>query len=217
MALIEWRDLAVRRGERLLFHRFSARCDAGEVVRIAGENGVGKSTLLRLLAGLTPPEAGIVLFRGEELAAVRDTWRAAHLYLGHALAANDLLTPRENLRFLCALLGQNPSEQALDEALQAVGLAAQRDLPLKVLSAGQRRRVGLARLFFAADRPVWLLDEPLTALDQAFVETLTRLIEAHAAAGGVVLLTTHQEAPFDRPVRTIDLSHFRPSGRRRAA
>lgn len=216
MALLRWHDLAGRRGERLLFHRLSATFEPGEVVRITGENGVGKSTLLRMVAGLLPVARGTIYFRDQPLSVARDAWLAEQCYLGHALAANELLSPRENVRFLCALMGAYPSSRAVDEALAQVGLAAQRDLPLKVLSAGQRRRVGLARLFFARTRTVWLLDEPLTALDQAFVTTLTRLIEAHAQAGGLILMTTHQEAPFCVPVRTLDLGAFRPA-RRRAA
>lgn len=210
MALLLWDSLACRRGRRLLFTHLSAAFAEGEVVRIAGANGVGKSTLLRAVAGLAPVEAGRILFRDQPVDCDREAWQRALLYLGHPLAAHELLTPRENLRFLVALTGVFPRAAAIDEALAQVGLAAQRSLPLKLLSAGQRRRVGLARLFFAEARPVWLLDEPLTALDQGFVATLVSLIEAHAARGGLVVLTTHQEAPFSRPLRTIELGAYQP-------
>jgi heme exporter protein A len=216
MALLEWDRLACRRGQRLLFRDLSATFSGGEIIRIAGPNGVGKSTLLRAVAGLAPLEAGTIRFQGRAITDADDAWRAALLYLGHSLAAHELLTPRENLRFLVTLLGQRPALAAIDAALAEVGLAAQRRLPLRLLSAGQRRRVGLARLFFASERPVWLLDEPLTALDQSFVGILTARIEAHARKGGVVLLTTHQEAPFATPPRTLDLTLFRPQQERAA-
>ncbi len=207
----------------MLFEGLEVAWPMGSIVRLAGANGVGKTSLMRILAGVAPPLTGSVCW-GEAVVAgagvdeaARQRWRESVLYLGHALAAHELLTPLENLAFVEALAGRTVSRQCLSEALAAVGLAAQRRLPLKVLSAGQRRRVGLARLPLAADRPVWLLDEPFTALDVGFVATLANWIDAHVAAGGLVVLITHQDVPFRAPVLTLDVAAFSPERRQVAA
>ena len=204
--MLEANDLACLKGDRLLFRGLSFAAGAGTLLRVAGPNGMGKTSLLRILCGLAASEAGEVRWDGRPIGAAREEFHRALLYLGHAPALNDLLTPLENLRFACAAGADPADEAACVGALERIGLGAQLDLPARVLSQGQRRRVGLARLFLAARRPLWILDEPFTALDVAAVADLTATLEAHCAAGGVVLLTTHQDAPFARAPRVLDLA-----------
>ena len=128
------------------------------------------------------------------------------LYLGHAPALNDLLTPVENLRFACASAGDPASLADCENALKRIGLTRQLDLPAKVLSQGQRRRVGLARLFLAAHRSLWILDEPFTALDVNAVKDLAESIDLHCDRGGAVVFTSHQDVAFRTPVAELDLA-----------
>lgn len=199
-------DLACLKGDRLLFRGLDLALDAGRMLRVAGPNGVGKTSLLRILCGLATPEYGMVRWRDEDIRRRRDDFHAELLYLGHASALNDLLTPLENLRFAIHSGGESADDARCIAALERIGLGAQIDLPAKVLSQGQRRRVGLARLFVSASRPLWVLDEPFTALDVAAVADLAATLEAHSAAGGMVVMTTHQDAPFRRAPEVLDLT-----------
>lgn len=191
-SLLDARDLTVERGGRELFRSLSVRVGGGELVHLRGANGAGKSTLLRILAGLSRYGFdGLVAFR------------APCLFVGHHSAVKELLTPRENLDLHPS--GEYYGEMSqIDTALATVGLAGFESVPAGQLSAGQQRRVNLARLFLSK-RPLWLLDEPFTALDAAGVTELTRRMVAHAAAGGAVLFTSHQPLHATQPVRGFDL------------
>lgn len=207
--MLEVTDLACLKGDRLLFRGLALRLAPGAMLRVAGPNGVGKTSLLRLLTGLTEPEAGTVSWCGVPLRRERENFHRALFYLGHAAALNDMLSALENLRFACAAAGdEEVDEAACVRALERIGLGAQLDLPARVLSQGQRRRVGLARLFLASARPLWVLDEPFTALDVHAVADLADTLGAHCAAGGIVVLTTHQEAPFAQPPDVLDVGRY---------
>jgi heme exporter protein A len=203
--MLQATDLACLKGDRLLFRGLALRVDPGAMLRVAGPNGYGKTSLLRILCGLAHPETGQVCWNARPIGRHREVFHRTLLYLGHAPALNDLLTPLENLRFSCSAGGDAVDEDVCIDALVRIGLADQLDLPARVLSQGQRRRVGLARLFLGTARKLWVLDEPFTALDVAAVADLVTTLTDHCAAGGMVVLTTHQDAPFATPPTVLNL------------
>ena len=157
---------------------------------VTGANGSGKTTLLRMLAGITAPVAGDIRWQGRRVGTFDPDLRAAVAFSGHLPALKDELTAEENLASLVALEGSPASREAIVEALDEVALTRQRTLAARVLSQGQRRRIGLARLSLVA-RPLWLLDEPLAALDAAGAALLTRILGRHLANGGLAVVATH--------------------------
>ena len=163
---------------------------------MTGANGSGKTTLLRMLAGLTTPEAGEIQWQGKRVGSFDPQLRAAVAFSGHLPALKDGLTAEENLASLVALEGSPASRDAIAEALDEVALSRQRALPARVLSQGQRRRIGLARLSLLA-RPLWILDEPVTALDAAGTAMLADMVAAHLDRGGLAVAATH--APLGLP------------------
>ena len=178
--------LACRRGQKAIFSGISFALSGGEALLLLGPNGAGKSSLLRIMAGLLRPVAGqIVLEGGDHDGTIAEQ---AH-YLGHQDALKPSLSVVENLRFWTQFLGEGPGRAPL-EALETVGLIALADLPAGYLSAGQRRRLSLARLI-CATRPVWLLDEPSAALDINGQQRLSSVMHAHLGAGGIILAATH--------------------------
>jgi len=183
-------SLACFRGDRLLFRDLDFAVPAGQALQIRGPNGCGKTTLLRILCGLTLAESGRVHWRGRALRPRDPDYLRELRYIGHNDGVKLVLTPRENLRMAMALETVVEEDQ-LEGALERLGLADFMDVPCRTLSAGQRRRVGLARLTLGNAR-LWLLDEPFTALDSAGHDTVQALLESHLAAGGCAVLTSHQ-------------------------
>lgn len=188
--MLEARDLACLRGERVVFAGLSFALAPGGALLLTGPNGAGKSSLLRLLAGLLVPAEGSLLWGGEDALADRARHARRLRYVGHGDALKPALTARENLAFYARLWGGE-----VEAALTALDLLPLADLPARVLSTGQRRRLGLARLALAP-APLWLLDEPTTGLDAASVQRLGALLARHREAGGMVLAATHLPLPL---------------------
>ncbi len=198
--MLEAQNLAARRGFATLFTGLSFRAGSGEVLQVTGANGTGKTTLLRIIAGLSTPSAGEIRWNGQPATPFDPALRAALTFAGHLPALKDELTAEENLASLVALDGEPVTAGTLREALDTVALSRQRSLPARVLSQGQRRRVGLARLLLLP-RPLWILDEPITALDAAGAELLARIVAGHLARGGIAVAATH--APLGLPAERV--------------
>ncbi|MFW3898079.1 cytochrome c biogenesis heme-transporting ATPase CcmA [Pseudomonas putida] len=181
--------LACERDWRMLFEHLELQVTAGDMLQISGPNGSGKTSLLRLLAGLMQPTQGQILLNGQPLAEQGAELARSLVWIGHAAGIKDLLTPEENLTWLCAL-HRPASREAIWRALEAVGLRGFEDVPCHTLSAGQQRRVALARLYLDSP-PLWILDEPFTALDKQGVAQLEAHLARHCEQGGMVVLTTH--------------------------
>lgn len=195
-AVLSVHDLACARGDRTLFCGLNFTLRAGQLLLVQGGNGRGKTSLLRLLCGLSSPLAGEVRWRAQRIEQMREDYQREMLYLGHANGIKDELTPLENLR-LAAAIGDYPlSESEAERRLAELGLARCLDLPARVLSFGQRRRVALASLV-AANRRLWILDEPLTGLDVHGVALVEDLLRRHVHQGGLVVMTTHQPLALD--------------------
>jgi heme exporter protein A len=200
--VLEAAGLECERGGRILFRGLSFALHPGELLRVAGANGSGKTSLLRILCGLLTPTAGEVRWNGSPVQSLKEEYSKQLLYLGHAPAVKDDLTAAENLSISCWLAGMRPGEEAVRAALARFGLSG-KDVPVKKLSQGQRRRAALARLCLS-ESALWLLDEPFAALDAEGVSLLNTFSRDHMARGGAVVLTTHQD-PGIAATRVIDL------------
>lgn len=200
--MLEATDLACARGGRTLFAGLSFALRPGDALRIAGANGSGKTSLLRIVCGLLSPSGGEVRWQGTPIRTLKEDYARQLVYLGHAAALKDDLTAAENLAIACRLAGNPQAEDAicgvLDEWEVPVGLGVKR------LSQGQRRRAALARLALSGSIPLWLLDEPFSALDAAGIDLLRDLLFEQLQQGGAIAFTTHQDAGIEA-ARKIDL------------
>ncbi len=189
--MLEVENLACSRGDHQLFSKLSFTLAAGELMQVQGENGTGKTTLLRTLCGFMRPAAGQIRWRGKDIQQEESGYLAELVYLGHLNAIKDELNALENLQISAGLAGCATEEAGLLAALRRLGLRRREHLPVKVLSQGQRRRVALSRLL-VGNAKLWILDEPLTALDVGAVALMEELIGEHLSKGGSVIFTTHQ-------------------------
>jgi len=189
--MLEVSNLACTRGDHQLFSELSFSLGAGELMQVQGENGSGKTTLLRTLCGFMQPTAGEIRWRGQDVRELDEEYFSEMIYLGHLNAIKDELNALENLNISAGLSGCDVSEKEALAALRRMGLRRREHLPVKVLSQGQRRRVALSRLLVGGAH-LWVLDEPLTALDVGAVGLMQELIGEHLSKGGMVIFTTHQ-------------------------
>lgn len=190
--MLEGVNLQAIRSERSLFKPLDFQIKAGECLLVQGENGSGKTSLLRMIAGLMPPLDGAVFWKGSPIDQLGDDYRRELLYCGHLLGLKDELNGIENLVASACLAGNSVSVPVAIEALRRSGLQGKEDFPVRFLSQGQKRRVSLARLLLQP-RALWILDEPLAALDVSAVRWLAGTIDAHLEVGGVVVMTSHQD------------------------
>lgn len=205
--LLQTRQLFCERDERVLFSNLGFELYAGQLLQVVGSNGSGKTSLLRILAGLNDHYEGEILWCGEPIEELREQFLSSLLYIGHRVGVNRILSPRENLRWSAALHAPCPDQQ-IEAALERVGLRAYEDIPCRNLSAGQTQRVALARLLISPAL-LWILDEPFTTLDVQGVKDLESLLVWHTARGGAVILTTHHALAVNTGVRRLNLDDLR--------
>ena len=203
MPILAASGLACRRGDRLLFEGLNFELRAGQIVWVRGRNGQGKTSLLRLLAGLSTPAQGELTWGGVALRKAGAAFQRRLVYIAHANALKDDLTVTESLQFLLRLHGRDVAPQILADALKRLNLHSRRDAPVRTLSQGQRRRVALARLLIEPAASLWVLDEPHDALDTEGSAILDDVLCAHAARGGAVVLTSHVPLTLTRPAPIV--------------
>ena len=202
-AALEAREITCVRGERELFSKLNLQVLPGQCLHIRGENGAGKTSLLRLLTGLASPESGDILWNGYSIKKEASEYRSRLLFLGHQDALKEDLSALENLRMYAAIDGILLSEQDAFASLWRFGLKGREDLPVNCLSAGQKKRVLMARMVTRLAQ-VWILDEPFNALDTHAAQELLGLIAQHLESNGLVVLTSHQPL-FIPGLRVLDL------------
>lgn len=209
--MLELRNIACERDERMLFAGVHLTLEPGDMVQLEGPNGSGKTTMLRLITQMSDSYTGQMFWRGEPIKQAKLEFLQSLLYLGHLPGIKKALTPRENLVWYVGLEGRNAAKVSInlqiEQALAEVAMAGYEDVPCYQLSAGQQRRVALARLFMTTC-PLWVLDEPFTAIDKQGVANLEARLRAHTAAGGAVILTTHQDMG-STGVRRLNLADYK--------
>jgi heme exporter protein A len=205
-------NLSCSRGNKPLFADVSFELKAGQALHLEGDNGVGKTSLLRIVCGLSPADAGEVCWHDKTIQQNATAFRSSLFYLGHGLSLKEELTALENLMSDAAVSGRTLSQQQALVALARMGLRGREHLPLRVMSQGQKRRTALARLL-ASQAPLWVLDEPFVALDVKAVDGLRGLLAEHVSNGGMVLFTSHQPVALTRASGTsVDVQTYRLRG-----
>lgn len=192
-------SLTCIRQDRLIFNSVDLSLNPGEILWVKGRNGAGKSSLLRILAGLLTSASGLVLWKGKDIEDDQEQYLQNIRYIGHQDALKTAFTARENLEFWCRFSGSD----LVDTALKALHLEAIADHPVRIMSAGQKKRSNLARLI-ACPAPLWILDEPISSLDVHYIDLFKTLLKEHVASGGMVLLATHQDLGIEG-IRHLDL------------
>lgn len=205
-------NLSCSRGNKPLFADVSFDIQPGQALHLEGDNGVGKTSLLRIVCGLSPADAGEVRWQGQRIQDEAAAFRAALFYLGHGLSLKEELTALENLLSDAAVAGRSLTSAQATHALARMGLRGREHLPLRVMSQGQKRRTALARLL-ASQALLWVLDEPFVALDTKAVDGLRGLLAEHVAQGGMVLFSSHQPVILVTPAGVaVDVQHYRLRG-----
>jgi heme exporter protein A len=204
--MLESLNLSCVRGTRLLFKGLNFSATPGELIELRGENGSGKTSLLRILSGLATPAEGEVRWQGKNIRSLGEDYAGAVAYLAHQNGVKDELTSVENLRIANGVAGNALSKSEAQAAIDRVGLSRQQNLPVRALSAGQRRRLALARML-TSKATVWILDEVLTSLDDSAIKLSREFIGDHLKNGGIAIIATHQELNLsaDR-IQRINLS-----------
>lgn len=202
---LELRSVRCERGGRVLFSKLDCSVRRGQLLRVQGANGAGKTSLLRMLCGLLAPADGEIMWQGQPIQGQAEEFGLQLVYIGHAAALKDDLSALENLQTACQLGGIHIEPDQALIALRQAGLAGREHAAARLLSQGQRRRVALARLVVARHAPLWILDEPFNALDSAATAWLGGLIGTHLAHGGVVALTSHQPVAIDDTAEQVRL------------
>jgi heme exporter protein A len=203
---LEGVGLECTRGDRRLITELDFALESGMLLHVRGPNGSGKTTLLRALCGLFEPQEGEIRWNGTSIRSLKEDYFREVLYVGHLNGIKHELTGSENLQIAATLDGDHVAEEQVWDALKRLGLAGFEDLPARMLSQGQKKRVTLARLLLSDSR-LWILDEPFTALDVAAVDLLQSLIAGHVERGGLAVMTTHQEVPLTASqIRYLDLA-----------
>ena len=196
------RDLAIIRGERCLFQGLSFELNRGEMLLLEGQNGSGKTSLMRAIAGMLSLESGEVYWNDEPIQQQRQAFHGSLVWLAHRTGLKSDLTVLENLRFERSLRAQSDAEH--DIVFERLGISRLKKLPLRSLSAGQQRRVALARMLLA-DVPLWLMDEPFTNLDREGRELVMKLADEHLERGGLCVMAAHQDVEIDAAVKRLSL------------
>jgi len=206
LSMLEAINLTCVRGTRRLFKDLDFTVERGELIELRGPNGSGKTSLLRILCGLATPATGNVLWDGENIRKLAEEYSAVVAYLGHQNAVKDELTAMENLKIASGVSGHSLSDDDAQDVLARVGLTQQQNLPARVLSAGQRRRLGMTRLL-TSNATLWILDEVLTSLDSAAMDLSREFISAHVKNGGAAIVATHQDLNVNAPgLKRLQLS-----------
>lgn len=200
-------QLACQRGDKTLFANLDLTIQSGEFVQIEGHNGIGKTSLLRIVVGLAQALSGEVCWNGINILKQRENYHYDLLYLGHHSGVKPELTAWENLKFYQRISACEQGDDVLWQVLETVGLLGREDIPAAQLSAGQQRRIALARLWLSK-APLWILDEPFTAIDKKGVQVLTALFEQHVQKGGIVIFTSHQDVQSTM-LRKVRLENYK--------
>lgn len=208
MPILAAQQLSCEKQDRILFQDIDLSIDSGELVMLKGENGAGKTSLLRILIGLSTPSTGTVTLNNHNVQAELNSASEQLVYVGHKLGVSGLLSALENSAFYVSTIGQAKRDiQETMDILSLLGLDGLEDLPVKHLSAGQQRRVSLAKLWLHKSANLWVLDEPFTALDTATITLLETHIEGFLQNGGAVIMTSHQATNIKHPSRVFELEY----------
>lgn len=207
LGLLSVGNLSVVKSDRLLFDNINFSVEPGTLLYVKGPNGAGKTSLLRTLTGLHQAEVGEVFYCQQNIQSIPETYQRALVYFGHKSGLNLRLTAIENLQFWCRLQNITPSLADLYSVLAVLKLVGLEDMPVAHLSAGQQRRVALARLWLKTSAQLWILDEPFTALDKQGIETLVLKFVTFLSEGGAIIMTSHQDLEFDYPKQELVLEY----------